>query len=277
MRSVTSAIERPTAKENTRPTCSWKKPVKAVAWVLVFAFSAQAQAAEIKVLAQGAFRDVLPTLAPQFERASGHKVTFTILTPGELKQRLLTGREVADVAFLNGALIPELEQAGKIMGGDHTELGSAFVAVAIRAGEAKPDLSSPDAVKRTMRAAKSVAISDPAGGSSQGPFILGLADKFEFDAQLRSRFKLIPGAGNHVAEAVVNGDADIGITISSEILSVKGAEIAGPLPPEMQNRSVYYAVLVTGTTQPQLGNTLIDYMSSPEAKTVMKHSGVESR
>jgi molybdate transport system substrate-binding protein len=244
--------------------------MKAVIAVIAFAFAfpVQAESAEIKVVTQGAFRDILPTLAPVFERASGHKVTFSIFTPGVLKERLLKG-EAADVAFLNGTLIPDLEQSGKIIAGSRTELG--------RAGKPKPDLSTPDAVKRTIRAAKSVAISDPAGGSSQGPFVLGLADRFEFDAELRSRFKLIPGAGNRVAEAVVKGDAEIGITISTEIISVNGAEIAGRLPSQMQNLSVYYAVLVTGTTQPQAGQALIDFMLSPEAKSAMKSSGVEPR
>jgi molybdate transport system substrate-binding protein len=252
--------------------------MKAVIAVIAFAlaFPVQAESAEIKVVTQGAFRGILPTLAPVFERASEHKVTFSIFTPGVLKERLLKG-EAADVAFLDDKLFPDVERAGKIIAGSRTELGGAYVAVAIRAGEPKPDLSTPDAVKRMIRAAKSVAISDPAGGSSQGPFVLGLADRFAFDAELRSRFKLIPGAGNHVAEAVVKGDAEIGITISTAIIFVKGAEIAGPLPPQMQNRSVYYAVLVTGTTQPKAGKALIDFMLSPEAKSVMKSSGVEPR
>jgi molybdate transport system substrate-binding protein len=88
-----------------------------------------------------------------------------------------------------------------------------------------------------------------------------------FSAEFRSR----------IAEAVVKGDAEIGITISTEIIYVKGAEIAGPLPPQMQNLSVYYAVLVTGTTQPQVGKVLIDFMLSPEAKSALKSSGVEPR
>jgi len=252
--------------------------MKAVIAMIVFAFAfpVQAESAEIKVATLGAFRGVLPTLAPVFEQASGHKLILSIYTPGVLQERLLKG-EAADVAFVDGKLFPNLEHAGKVIAGSRTELGGAFVAVVIRAGAPKPDLSTPDAFKRAIRAAKSVAISDPAGGSSQGPFVLGLADRFDFDAELRSRFKLIPGAGYHVPEAVVKGDADIGITISTEIIFVNGAEIAGPLPPQMQNPSVYYAVLVTGTAESQAGKALIDFMLSPEAKSAMKSSGIESR
>ena len=109
----------------------------------------------------------------------------------------------------------ELENAGKVVPGSRTRLGTTFLAVAVRPGAPHPDLSSPDAVKRAIRAAKGVAISDPAGGAVQGRFVLDLADRFAFDDELRSRFKMIPGAGNRVAEAVVKGEADLGITIRS--------------------------------------------------------------
>lgn len=240
------------------------------------AFSTQVDAAEIKVVSQGAFRAILPILAPSFERSSGHKVTFGVFTPGVLHEKLLNG-ESADVAFVAGQRIAELEQAGRIVGGIRTELGEAFTAVAIRVGTPKPDLSTPDAVKAMIRAAKSVAVSDPRDGTAQGRFVLGLADRFDFDADLRSRFKLIRGSGDKVAEAVAKGEADIGITLSSEVVFVKGVEIAGPLPPQMQNRAVFYAVLITGTAHPDVAKAFINFMLSEEAKSVMKSNGVEPR
>ena len=149
-----------------------------------FAFLAQVKAAEIKVLSPGAFRGILPTLAPEFERLSGHKVTFSIYTPIVLTERLLKG-EPADVAFATastaGQRLAVLEKAGRIIAGSLVELGGAFVAVAIRAGQPKPDLSNPEAVKRTLRAAKSVAISDPSGGTVQGRFI---SDPVSLDTDL---------------------------------------------------------------------------------------------
>ena len=238
--------------------------------------SIETGAAELRVLSQGAFRGILPIVARMFERASAHTVTFGIFTPGALQARLLSG-EIADVAFVSAQRIAAIEQAGRIVAGSRTTLGDAFTAVAVRAGTPKPDLSTPDAVKRAIRAAKSVAISDPGDGAVQGRFVLDLADRFGFDAELRSRFKLVPGGGNRVAEAVVNGEADIGITLSTEIVFVDGAEIGGPLPPNMQNRGLFYAVMIAGTAQPEAAKAFIDFMVSPETKSVMRANGVEPR
>jgi molybdate transport system substrate-binding protein len=211
---------------------------------------------------------------PAYERTSGNKVSFAIFTPLVVKERLLKG-EAADVAFVGSNQLAELENAGKVVPGSRTRLGTTFLAVAVRPGAPHPDLSSPDAVKRAIRAAKGVAISDPAGGAVQGRFVLDLADRFAFDDELRSRFKMIPGAGNQVAEAVVKGEADLGITISSEIASVKGAEVAGRLPSEMQNINATVAILLTGSAEPQAGRELIQYMTSQEAQSVMRRNGIE--
>jgi molybdate transport system substrate-binding protein len=193
-----------------------------------------------------------------------------------LTERILKG-ERADVVFTAGARLPALEKAGKIIPQSRVELGGAYVAVAIRAGAFKPDLSDAEAVKQLIKTAKVVAISDPSGGAVQGRFVLDLADRFKFDQELRSRFKLIPGGGNRVAEAVANGEADIGITLSTEIVYVKGAEIAGPLPPEMQNLAVFYAVMMADSREPEAAKEFMAFMLTPEAKRVTKEYGVAPR
>lgn len=249
------------------------KNMRAILVVLAVLLPAELQAAEIKVLTTGILRGFFPQLISQFEHSSGHKVALATTTPFALKDRLLQGED-ADVVIGVTPIMKDIEQAGKIIQASRAKLGEVYVAVAVRAGASRPDLSTPDAVKRAILRAKAVAINDPKGGSNIARFVMGLADRFEFNAELRSRFKLFPGGGDQVARAVVNGDADFGITISSEILAVKGAEIAGRLPPEMQQVIIAYAFLVPGTTQEEAGAAFIKFLLSPDAKTLMKANGI---
>jgi molybdate transport system substrate-binding protein len=230
--------------------------------------------AEINVLTPGMFRGVFPILIPEFEHASGHKVALTTVTPGIVMRKLLGG-ESPDVAFAVDHQMQELEQAGKVVTNGCTEIGRVFVAAAIRTGAPKLDLSTPDAVKRAIRAARSVAINDPKGGSNIGRYMMDLADRFAFDDELRSRFKLIPGSGDKTSEAVARGDADFGFTISSEIIVVKGVEISGPLPPEMNSTFVTYGFLVPGTQQAEAGMAFVNFMASPTTKAMLRTQGIE--
>ena len=230
--------------------------------------------AELKVLTPGLFRGVFPTLIPEFERTSGCKVALTTVTPGIVRRKLLDD-ESPDVAFAVDHQMQELEQAGKVQTDGCTEIGRVFVAAAIRAGARKLDLSTPDSVKREIRAAKSVAINDPKGGSNIGRYMMELADRFAFDDELRSRLKLIPGSGDKTSEAVARGEADFGFTISSEIIVVRGAEISGPLPPEMNSTFVTYGFLVPGTRQVEAGMAFINFMVSPTTKAMLRTQGIE--
>ena len=119
------------------------------------------------------------------------------------------------------------------------------------------------------------AINDPRGGSNIGRFVMALAERFDFDAETRSRLKLVPGGGDAVAKTVLNGDADFGITISSEILSVKGMEISGPLPPDMNELIVGYGFLVPGTNRVEAGTAFLTFLRSEETKRLLKAHGID--
>lgn len=246
---------------------------------IVFAtvvYGAFANAAEVKVLSTGFFRGIYPDLIAKFEHSSGHKIALTIETPFALRDKLIGGFD-ADVVVATTQIMDDIRKAGKVTTESIAPLGQVYIAVAVRTGAAKPDLSNLDSVKHSIRSAKAVAISDPKGGAAIGRFILSLADKFSFDRELRSRFILIPGGGNQVAQAVLRGDADFGITISSEIASVKGVEIAGPLPAEMNQIGTAYGFLVPGTKQVEAGTAFIAFMRSAEARRLMVGDGIEPR
>jgi molybdate transport system substrate-binding protein len=122
-------------------------------------------------------------------------------------------------------------------------------------------------------AANSIALSDPKANSPIGTLFMGIADRFGFGSELRSRMVLIQGGGVTVAEAVGRGDADFAVTLMSEILSVPEAEVAGALPDEMQNMVVTSAILVPGGKQPEGGQALIDFLRTPDAINVFKSKG----
>lgn len=247
--------------------------LRLLAIAIATAASFQTNAADIKVLCVGGVQPAISILVPQFERASGYKVSISYVSPaGALRDRVLADQDV-DVAFVPSNMLADVEKAGKVVPGSRVEIARTPLAVGIRAGAAKPDLSTPEAVKRAVLAAKSIALSDPKAGSPIGTYFMGVADRFGFGSELRARMILIQGGGVAVAEAVARGEADMTVTLMSEILAVKGAEVAGPLPAELQNIIVTYAILVPGGKEPEGGRALINFLRTPAAIKVFKSKG----
>ena len=139
----------------------------------------------------------------------------------------------------------------------------------------KPDVSTIEAVRATIAAAKSVALTDPAGGAPIGRHIMDVSQKFGFREELRARVKPVVGSGEDVAIAVEKGEADIGITLNSEIASVRGVAIGGTLPPEMQLQIIGYGVVTSNSRHSGAGQALIDFMLSSASKKTMKEAGIE--
>jgi len=232
-----------------------------VAMVLMAAGAPRgAAAAEIKVLTAGAFKQVLLVLVPDFEKQTGHKVILENDTVGALTKRI-EGGEAFDLAVLTPAAVNDLSTKGKFVAGSRTNLGRVGVGVVVKEGAPKPDISSVDAFKKTLLAAKSVAYIDPAAGGSSGIYVAGLLDKLGVAADVKPKAKLIPGGA--VAEHVARGEAEIGIHQISEILPVKGITLVGPLPADIQNYTVYAA------------KALLKTLSGPAAADVLKSKGME--
>ena len=171
-----------------------------VAMVLMAAGAPRgAAAAEIKVLTAGAFKQVLLVLVPDFEKQTGHKVILENDTVGALTKRI-EGGEAFDLAVLTPAAVNDLSTKGKFVAGSRTNLGRVGVGVVVKEGAPKPDISSVDAFKKTLLAAKSVAYIDPAAGGSSGIYVAGLLDKLGVAAEVKPKAKLIPGGA--VAEYI---------------------------------------------------------------------------
>ena len=231
-----------------------------------------AAAAEIKVLTAGAFKQVLLMLVPDFEKQTGHKVVLKTI-PWE---RWPSGSKAAKCS--TSPCSPrrpsnDLSSKGKFVAGSRTNLGRVGVGVVVKEGAPKPDISSVDAFKKALLAAKSVAYIDPAAGGSSGIYVAGLADRLGVAAEVKPKAKLIPGGA--VAEHIARGEAELGIHQISEILPVKGVTLVGPLPADIQNYTVYAAGLGAHGKESEAAKALLKALSGPAAADVLKSKGME--
>src|SRR6266540_4498034 len=227
------------------------------AMVLMAAGTPRAAAgAEIKVLTAGAFKQVLLALVPDFERATGHKVTVQNDTVGALTKRI-EGGEAFDLAVLTPKAVDDLAKEGKFVAGSRANLARVAVGVVVKDGTPKPDIGSVAAFKQALLAAKSVAYTDPAAGGSSGIYVAGLLDKLGIAEQIRPKAKLTQGG--YVADLVVSGEAELGIHQISEIVPAAGVTLVGPLPPEIQNFTVYAAGIGTAAQAPEAAKQLTKF------------------
>ncbi len=243
-----------------------------LAGTLTMAGPASASAAEIKVLTAGAYRQVVDALVPDFEKQTGHKVTVDNGTVGQLKKRIEAG-EAFDVLVITPAAVDEMIASGKLAAGSHVSLASVGIGVVVKEGAPKPDVSTVDAFKKALLAAKTVAYIDPASGGSSGIYVDKLLEKLGIADQIRPKAKF--KKGGHVADLIANGEAELGLHQISEILPVQGAALAGPLPKEIQNTTTYAAGLSAAPKDKAAGEALIKTFSGAAAVAVLKSKGME--
>jgi molybdate transport system substrate-binding protein len=226
----------------------------------------------VKVLTAGAFKQVVLALVPDFEKQTGNKVVVDNDTAGGLKKRI-EGGETFDVAVITPAVLDELAGAGKIAAGSRVNLAGVGIGVVVKEGAPKPDVSTVEAFKRALLEAKSVAYIDPASGGSSGIYVDKLLERLGIADQVRPKAKL--KKGGYVAELIVSGEAELGVHQISEIVPVKGAALAGPLPKEIQSTTTYAAGLSASPQNKEAAQALIKAFSGPAAAAVLKSKGME--
>ena len=238
-------------------------------------FSGTAHAAEVRVMISGGLTDAFNALVPEFEKQTGNKVLVAYgpsmgTTTNAIPMRLERG-EPADVLIMVGYALGDLIKKGKVVEASRVDLVKSSIAVAVKADTPKPDISSGDAVKRALLAAKSVAYSD----SASGVYIsTEMFDKLGIAADMKDKAKMIPATP--VGEIVARGEAEIGFQQMSELKPVKGIDIVGLLPSDLQKITVFSAGLATASKEPEAGKALIEFLStSPVAKDEMTRSGLE--
>jgi molybdate transport system substrate-binding protein len=246
--------------------------------LLAASFAGTASAAEIKVLCSGAMRAVLQQLAPTFEKSSSHKLMIEYATAGKVEEKIAAD-EVIDVAILTKPRAEKLVRAAKLVGGTTTVLARVPIGLAVKNGAPHPDISSVEAFKRALLDARSIAYVDPASGGTSGIFLAQALEKLGIAAELKSKIRLVSPAGQsspRVGEVVQRGEAEIGIQPISELMEVRGIDIVGPLPANLQSPDlVYMTGSPAASEQPLPAKALIDFLAAPSAAPVYKANGME--
>jgi molybdate transport system substrate-binding protein len=210
-----------------------------------------ANATDIKILSSVRMKAIMEELGPQFERTTGHKLVMNFGIANVLKRQIDAG-EPFDVAILTPPLIDELVKASKIAAGTRADIARIGIGVAIRAGAPKPDISTTEAFKSALLNAKSITFTKE-GTSEIKPLL----------------------TGGRVAEFVAKGEAELGIALINEIPSFPGAELLGPLPPEVQDFTVFATGVGANAKEPEAGGVLIKFLTAPSAASVIKGKGME--
>ena len=221
----------------------------------------------ISILSGGAMRSLMLDAQPLFERASGTQVDIRFALSSALTKEIENGAPF-DIALLPRPEIDALSEQRKIIAETRTDVTRSAVGLTVRAGARKPDIATVEAVKRTLLAARSLGYSDGPSGAYVGALLhrLGIADAMSRKSRLTS---------GPVAELVANGEAEVGIQQIVAILPVKGAELVGPLPSELQNVIVYTAGVSTSAKNPDGARAFIGFMTTPEIATIIRARGME--
>jgi len=236
--------------------------------------SKSASGAEIKVLSAVAVKTALDDLASQFERTSGNKVSLSYATAGEVINRI-RGGEAADVTILPKPRMDELVQQGKIVSNSVLKFASAAVGVAVRAGAPKPDISSPEVLKRSLLAANSISYADPTKGGVSGIHFAGVLERLGIVEEMKPKTKLVPGP--QAPDLVARGEVEISVTMVPEILPVSGVDFVGPLPKELQNTTdfLYVAGILAPSIEPDSAKALIQFIPDRLRRPSSNRKGLE--
>src|SRR3989475_5360467 len=212
-----------------------------IGFMFLLMLGINAEAAELKVLSAIGMQSVLEGLGPKFERAAGHKLAISFGASGAAVKRA-QGGETADVVIALRQGIDGLVKNGKAAADNVTVLAHSGIVVAVRKGAPKPDISSPDALKRTLLAAKSISYVDPASGGASGIHFAKVLDRLGIANEMKAKTVFPnPKTPAEVGVLVANGEAEIGVHIIVELISVAGIDIVGPLPGDLPNTNLFAA------------------------------------
>ena len=232
-------------------------------------------AIDIKVLSTTAMKMVFEELSPSFDRATGNRLAVTLGPSLRLEKQLGEG-EIADVAIVSANGARDLVEQGRLVAGSLVEIAKSSIGVAVAKGAPKPDLSTVEGFKRAMLAAKSIACSSPVGGGQSGVHIAKVFADLGITEQMRSKSKY--GAGGPAGLAglmVLRGEADIGIQQMAELMAVDGIDVVGPLPSQIQMVTPFVAAIPTNAGHAAAGRAVIAFLTTPDAKRVIKAKGLD--
>ena len=244
-----------------------KTALYGIAVALAAIVAPAARSAEIKVIASNAVREPYRELIPIFEKASGHRVMVDWGGTLDIVKRV-AGGDVADIVIIPAARIEAFVKEGKLTG--RVDVAKSGVGVAVRAGVPRPDIKTAEALKKTLLAAKSIVLSS--GPSSF--YLPTMFEKMGIAADLAPKIIQI-GPGLGVGDTLARGEGEIGFTQMSELMSVKGIDYLGPLPPEVQFVTVFSAGVHAAAPAASPARELLKFLTGGESAPVLRRHGME--
>jgi molybdate transport system substrate-binding protein len=250
----------------TRP--SQKQLTAALTGILAMALATPLQAAELKVIAGGSMTVLLTKLAPPFEKATGHKLSFHFDSTPNIITRVNSGTPF-DMVVVPVDVFKDATAKAHFASEPIIDIARVGYGVAIRAGAPKPDISTADALKKTLLAAQSIA-SVPA--SAAGAYVTKVFERLGIADEMNAKTKVQTGPPQ-IAPAVAKGDAELGVFLTN-VLIAPGVELAGPFPAELQQELVFTSAIAADTKEAEAASAFIDYLKSPAATATIKAGGM---
>ena len=225
---------------------------------------------EIKVLSSIATKEAYLELVPQFEKAAGHTVVTTWSGTTAIMQKVAAGEQY-DLVVISSTEMEELIRQGKIVAGSRVDLAKSGIGIAVRKGAPRPDVSTADALKKALLAAKTVGYTSGPSGVYMG----SLVERMGIEAEVKAKFRSVPSGGT-IGTIVASGDCDIGFQQVSELIHIPGIDYIGPLPADVQRVTVFSCGMQTAAPQPDAAKALVAFLSTSAAKNVMTKHGLET-
>jgi molybdate transport system substrate-binding protein len=226
-------------------------------------------ASELKVLSTQATEDTYRELVPQFEKATGHKVA-TIFTGTLDAQKRLAAGENYDMIIMAAPAIDAQIKAGKVVSGSRVDLAKSGVGLAVPKGAPKPDISTTEALKKTLLAAKSIGYST----GPSGVYMISLFEKLGLMDQVKPKLKQTP-TGVFVGTIIANREVEVGFQQVSEVGNFPGVDYVGPLPADVQQMTVFSSGIVVDAKEAEPARALVKFLTTPEAGAAFRKRGME--
>lgn len=239
--------------------------------LVAIAAIAPASAADLKLLTAGAYKSAAQALVPEFEQKTGHKVTIENDTAGALARRAAGGEYFDVLVIPPAAMAPMLGK--QLVESSAKPLARVGIGVAIKQGAPVPDISTVDAWKKSLLAARAIAYTDPASGGTAGAYLANLFEKMGIAAELKPKTVLVKGG--LAAEKLINGEADIAMQPASELLAVAGAQLVGPIPLDVQTYILYSGAASTASRNGAAADELLRHLGDPRNLAVLKSKGLD--
>lgn len=231
---------------------------------VLMSLAGMAAAADIRVLSVGAVQNAVRPLAVDFSKETGHKIVFTVGSPAVVAQKLKDG-ETFDAVIVSEPAMDALDKEGIVNPESRVRLANTGIAVAVRAGAPVPNLSTPEAFKEALLAAKSLVYGDPTLRNQSGEKAEQILAKAGLLDALKGKLRVVPGQAES-QDLIAKGEVEMGLYNLSEIPESKGLKIAGPVPAPLQLTTTYEGALMSDGSVPQAAREFIRFLSEPDAR-----------